>query len=151
VVTALRYKCHDVSNNSLHFSFVYALICVRRYYIIYVFQSAGLTGTRGNLIADSVQYVLNVVFTVPAIMYIDKWGRRPMLVIGTLLMGFWLSLVGGLQGHFGHWGEVDGSRVWVITGHPAVTKAIIVCSYLFVSSFAITMGPVSWTVSSLLF
>lgn len=35
----------------------------RRYYIIYVFQGAGLTGRRGNLIADSVQYVLNVVFT----------------------------------------------------------------------------------------
>ena len=34
-----------------------------RYYIIYVFQGAGLTGRRGNLIADSVQYVLNVVFT----------------------------------------------------------------------------------------
>ena len=34
-----------------------------RYYIIYVFQGAGLTGRRGNLIADSVQYVLNVVLT----------------------------------------------------------------------------------------
>jgi hypothetical protein len=132
------------------------LFCVRgiclyvfRYYIIYVFQGAGLTGTRANLIADSVQYVLNVVFTVPAIIYIDRWGRRPMLLIGTLLMGFWLSLVGGLQGHFGDWGIVDGSRVWVINGHQAATKAIIVCSYLFVSSFAVTMGPVSWTVGFL--
>jgi len=120
-------------------------ISVMMYYIIYVFQGAGLTGTRGNLIADSVQYVLNAVFTVPAIIYIDRWGRRPMLLIGTLLMGFWLSLVGGLQGRFGDWGIVDGSRVWVINSHQAATKAIIVCSYLFVSSFAITMGPVSWT------
>ncbi|KII90865.1 hypothetical protein PLICRDRAFT_548831 [Plicaturopsis crispa FD-325 SS-3] len=118
---------------------------VMMYYIIYVFQGAGLTGTRGNLIADSVQYVLNVAFTIPAIYYIDKWGRRPMLIIGTLLMGFWLMLVGGLQGRFGHWGEVDGARVWVIEGHDSATKAIIVCSYLFVCSFAITMGPVSWT------
>jgi hypothetical protein len=82
---------------------------------------------------------------------IDRWGRRPMLVIGTLLMGFWLSLVGGLQGRYGDWGIVDGSRVWVINGHQAATKAIIVCSYLFVSSFAITMGPVSWTVCFLVF
>ncbi|KIM75302.1 hypothetical protein PILCRDRAFT_827406 [Piloderma croceum F 1598] len=118
---------------------------VMMYYIIYVFRGAGLTGTRGNLIADSVQYVLNVVFTIPAIVYIDKWGRRPMLIIGTLFMGFWLSLVGGLQGRYGDWGIVDGSRVWVINGHQAATKAIIVCSYLFVSSFAISMGPVSWT------
>ncbi|OBZ75357.1 High-affinity glucose transporter [Grifola frondosa] len=118
---------------------------IMMYYIIYVFQGAGLTGRRGNLIADSVQYVLNVALTVPAIIYIDKWGRRPMLLVGTMLMGFWLMLVGGLQGRFGAWGEVDGSRVWVITGHDAATKAIIVCSYLFVCSFAITMGPVSWT------
>ncbi|TFY81164.1 hypothetical protein EWM64_g2848 [Hericium alpestre] len=77
---------------------------IMMYYIVYVFQGAGLTGRRGNLIADSVQYVLNVAFTVPAIIYIDRWGRRPMLLAG-----------------------------------------IIVCSYLFVCSFAITMGPVSWT------
>ena len=36
---------------------------IMMYYIIYVFQGAGLTGRRGNLIADSVQYVLNVAFT----------------------------------------------------------------------------------------
>lgn len=118
---------------------------IMMYYIIYVFQGAGLTGRRGNLIADSVQYVLNVVFTIPAIIYIDRWGRRPMLLIGTFLMGFWLMLVGGLQGGFGHWGEIDGSRVWVIDGHDSITKGIIVCSYFFVCSFAITMGPVSWT------
>ncbi|KAF7973558.1 hypothetical protein HWV62_14932 [Athelia sp. TMB] len=118
---------------------------VMMYYIVYVFQGAGLTGTRGNLIADSVQYVLNVAFTVPAIIYIDRWGRRPMLLIGTFFMGFWLCLVGGLQGGYGAWGEVNGSRVWVISGHSGITNGIIVCSYFFVCSFAITMGPVSWT------
>ncbi|KAG6865298.1 hypothetical protein C0991_003683 [Blastosporella zonata] len=118
---------------------------IMMYYIIYVFRGAGLTGTRGNLIADSVQYVLNVVFTVPAIIYIDIWGRRPMLIIGTLVMGFWLCLVGGLQGKYGSWGEVDGDRIWVVANHDAATKAIIVSSYFFVCSFAISMGPVSWT------
>ncbi|PFH49846.1 hypothetical protein AMATHDRAFT_75960 [Amanita thiersii Skay4041] len=118
---------------------------IMMYYVIYVFQGAGLTGRRGNLIADSIQYVLNVAFTVPAILFIDKWGRRPMLLAGTLLMGFWLYVVGGLQSRFGDWGDVDGSRVWVILNNEAATKAIIVCSYFFVCSFAITMGPVSWT------
>lgn len=118
---------------------------VMMYYIVYVFQGAGLTGRRSNLIADSVQYVLNVALTVPAIIYIDKWGRRPMLLTGTLLMGFWLFLVGGLQARFGHWGELNGNRVWAITDNSAATRAVIVCSYLFVCSFAITMGPVSWT------
>ncbi|KAG8769376.1 hypothetical protein FRC15_004616, partial [Serendipita sp. 397] len=83
---------------------------IMMYYITYVFMGAGLTGRRGNLIASSVQYVLNVVATIPAIIYIDRWGRRPMLIIGLLLMGFWLFLVGGLQGRYGNWGDVDGER-----------------------------------------
>ncbi|KAG9118997.1 hypothetical protein FRC07_006207 [Ceratobasidium sp. 392] len=116
------------------------------YYVVYVFEGAGITGRHGNLIASSVQYVLNVVATIPAIIYIDKWGRRPMLLIGLAFMSFWLFLVGGLQGGFGHWGtSQSGDRAWVIEGHESVTKGIIVCSYLFVCSFAITMGPVSWT------
>ncbi|KAF4609468.1 hypothetical protein D9613_012243 [Agrocybe pediades] len=126
---------------------------IMMYYIVYVFEGAGLTGIRTNLIADSIQYVLNVALTVPAIIYIDKWGRRPMLLVGTLLMGFWMFLVGGLQGRFGHWGAPDGTgrQVWVIEGNMAATKAVIVCSYLFVCSFAITMGPVSWTYPAELF
>jgi len=52
--------------------------------------------------------------TVPAIIYIDKWGRRPMLLAGTLLMGFWLYLVGGLQGRFGNWGIVDENRTFLV-------------------------------------
>ncbi|KAJ2932771.1 hypothetical protein H1R20_g4309, partial [Candolleomyces eurysporus] len=118
---------------------------VMMYYIVYVFEGAGLTGRRSNLIADSVQYVLNVAMTVPAIIYIDRWGRRPMLLAGTLAMGFWLYLVGGLQGRFGEWGVLEGKTVWVITGNDAATRAVIVCSYFFVCSFAVTMGPVSWT------
>jgi hypothetical protein len=72
-----------------------------------------------------------------------------MLLAGTLFMGFWLFLVGGLQGGFGQWGEVDGARtlaldlilqttysiclgIWVVSGHDSITKGIIVSSYLFV-------------------
>lgn len=53
---------------------------IMMYYITYVFQGAGLTGRRGGLIASAVQYVLNVVFTVPAILYIDQWGDRKSVV-----------------------------------------------------------------------
>jgi sugar porter (SP) family MFS transporter len=118
---------------------------IMMYYIVYIFEGAGLTGRRTNLIADSIQYVLNVAFTVPAILYIDKWGRRPMLLVGTLLRGFWMFLVGGIQGRFGEWSDASGSNVWAITGNLSATRAVIVCSYLFVCSFAVTMGPVSWT------
>ncbi|KAG7094843.1 hypothetical protein E1B28_005652 [Marasmius oreades] len=118
---------------------------VMMYYITYVFRGIGLVGRKAGLIAASVQYVLNVAMTVPAIIYIDKWGRRPMLLCGLTAMAFFLYLVGGLQGRLGHWGVVDNARVWVIEGQGSATKGIIVLSYLFVCSFAVTMGPVSWT------
>jgi hypothetical protein len=73
-----------------------------------------------------------IILLVPAIIYIDKWGHRPMLLVGTLLMGFWMFLVGAIQGRFGEWSDASGSNVWVITGNQAATRAVIVCSYLFV-------------------
>lgn len=119
---------------------------IMMYYIVYVFEGAGLTGRRVNLIADSVNYVLNVVLTIPAIIFIDRWGRRPLLLGGFGFMGFFLMLVGGLQGKFGSWIDLDGSQVWSIPSDKgSVTKGVIVCSYLAVCSFAISVGPVSWT------
>lgn len=121
---------------------------VMMYYIVYVFQGAGITGQHGTLIASSIQYVLNVAFTVPAILYMDKWGRRPTLLIGSALMAFWLFLVGGIMGGFGQPGQVSGTTTWLISGHHSASNAVIACSYLFVSSFAITWGPCSWTYPS---
>jgi len=66
--------------------------------------------------------ISGVAFTIPAVIYIDRWGRRPMLLYGALAMGMvrslsilsilfvlirsfiftqWLFLVGGLQAGFG--------------------------------------------------
>ncbi|QRW20714.1 Sugar (and other) transporter [Rhizoctonia solani] len=116
---------------------------VMMYYVVYVFEGAGIVGRRGNLIASSVQYVLNVVATIPAIIFIDKWGRRPMLLIGLAFMSFWLFLVGGLQGGYGNWGtSTTGDRVWVIEGHDSVTKGIIVCSYLDLPAACACQGSI---------
>ena len=58
---------------------------VMMYYITYVFTMAGLTGST-LLVSSSIQYVINVVMTVPALLYVDRWGRRPTLLIGAALM-----------------------------------------------------------------
>ncbi|KAM0749989.1 general substrate transporter [Meredithblackwellia eburnea MCA 4105] len=114
---------------------------IMMYYVLYVAQSAGITGRRGSLIVSSVQWVLNVVMTVPAIVYIDRWGRRPMLVGGAVSMCFFLFLVGGLMQHYGHFDPTADpyqTTTWVITGHKAATRAIIACS---ISSFALLPSP----------
>ncbi|KAF9295062.1 hypothetical protein BGZ74_010983 [Mortierella antarctica] len=120
---------------------------VAMYYIVFIFQGAGITGEDANLKASSIQYVLNVLMTIPAILYIDRWGRRPILLVGSTLMALWLFLIGGLMGKFGSASSFDGNKTttWAIKDNDAASKAVIACSYLFVCSFAISWGPVSWT------
>jgi len=53
-------------------------------------------------------------------------------------MAFWLFLVGGLMGRFGHNGVVSNTTTWVIDGNQAASHAVTACSFLFVASFATT-------------
>ena len=89
------------------------------------------------LLTASIQYIINVVMTIPALLWLDKWGRRPLFLIGSLLMAIFLFISGGLQAGFGH-GEImpNSPITWVVDGNPAVSKAIVACSYLFVATFA---------------
>lgn len=56
-----------------------------------------MAGLKGNnvLLSSSIQYVINVIMTVPALIWIDKWGRRPMFLVGALLMMTWLFINAG--------------------------------------------------------
>jgi sugar porter (SP) family MFS transporter len=119
---------------------------VMMYYITYVFAMAGLTGNN-LLVSSSIQYVINVAMTVPALIWIDRWGRRKPLIIGAIFMQIWLYTNGGLMATYGKPappGGIGGTAAesWQISGPPS--KAVIACSYLFVASFAPTWGPVSW-------
>ncbi|ORY13403.1 high affinity glucose transporter [Clohesyomyces aquaticus] len=119
---------------------------VMMYYITYVFGMAGLSGNT-NLVASSIQYVINVFMTIFALIYIDRWGRRAPLIIGALLMATWMYANAGLMATYGSPAPPGGvdhvvEESWQISGAPA--KAVIACTYLFVASFAPTWGPVSW-------
>ncbi|KAI8932580.1 hypothetical protein NX059_010085 [Plenodomus lindquistii] len=119
---------------------------VMMYYITYVFGMAGLTGNI-NLVASSIQYVINVGMTIPALIFMDRWGRRPMFVFGAILMAIWMFTNAGLMASYGHAAPPGGlnhvaEQSWEITGAPA--RAVIACTYLFVASYAPTWGPASW-------
>ena len=106
---------------------------------------AGLTGNT-LLVSSSIQYVINVVMTVPALLFVDRLGRRPTLLVGSTLMMTWLFVNAGILGGKGVKvpGGVDGIKEAQIKVTGSASKAVIACSYLFVASFAPTWGPVSW-------
>lgn len=118
---------------------------VMMYYITYVFAMAGLSGNN-LLVSSSIQYVINVIMTIPGLYLLDVVGRRPLLLVGAILMMTWLFANGGILKSYGHYAGpqgVDGTpeASWSVTGPPS--KAVIACSYLFVASYAPTWGPVS--------
>ena len=116
------------------------------YYITYVFTMAGLK-SHNLLLSSSIQYIINVCMTVPALLFVDRWGLRPILLIGAALMMTFLFANGGILASYGHYAGPNGvdntpEASWSVTGAPS--KALIACSYLFVASYAPTWGPVSW-------
>jgi MFS family permease len=118
---------------------------IMMYYIVYIMKSAHIGD---ELLTASVQYIINVLLTLPAILYIDRFGRRPALLGGSFFMMTWLFISGGLQGGYGraYHDDKDKQITWTLgTEHPSVSKAVVTCSYLFVATFATTWGPVSWT------
>ncbi|KAJ1024128.1 hypothetical protein NDA16_002967 [Ustilago loliicola] len=60
------------------------------YYAPFIFQQIGLDGGSISLLASGVVGVVGVVMflaTIPAVHYIDTWGRKPILIAGTVVMG----------------------------------------------------------------
>lgn len=115
------------------------------YYITYVFGMAGYSGN-ANLLASSIQYVINVVMTIPALIFVDRWGRRPTLLVGALFMATFMFANAGIMGTYGvvQPGGVHGipEESMLLSGAPAT--GLIACTYLFVASYAPSWGPVSW-------
>lgn len=132
------------------------------YYITNVFAMAGYSGD-ANLLASSIQYIINVIMTLPALVWMDRWGRRPTLLVGATLMAIWMYANAGIMATYGTVveGGVDNvaAQSMEVKGPPS--KALIACTYLFVAyvprlsdlpavlilfrrSYAPTWGPVSW-------
>jgi len=99
-----------------------------------------------NLISSGVQYALFIVFTCFTYLFIDKTGRRPLLVYGAIGMGVCHYVIGALLGGFGtlHPEGVDGNANVTIkvTGSPAY--AVIAFCYLLIIVYALTLAPVAW-------
>ncbi|KAI0134251.1 general substrate transporter [Xylariales sp. AK1849] len=119
---------------------------VMMYYITYVFTMAGLGGD--VLLPSSIQFIINVLLTVPALIWMDRWGRRKPLLVGAFFMCLFMSINAGLFAVYSRPpvasdNFTSDSESMAISGAPA--KAIIASTYLFVASYAPTWGPVSWT------
>ncbi|KAI4614977.1 uncharacterized protein J4E92_007196 [Alternaria infectoria] len=118
---------------------------VMTYYVVYIFAMAGLTGNT-KLISSGVQYALFIVFSSIMFFFVDKIGRRTLLVWGAIAMGICHLVVAGMLGGFSTYVPEgvggDANVVMMVTGSPAYT--VIAFSYLLIIFYALTLAPICW-------
>jgi sugar porter (SP) family MFS transporter len=106
------------------------------YYAPTILKSTGLSTSSAITQALSVG-ITNVIFTVVAILILDKVGRRPLLIFGTI--GCVVALVA--------LGVFFASST---LKHDAPGIALV-CLIVYIGSFAIGLGPVFWLMISEIF
>ena len=116
-----------------------------------VFSMAGLTGNT-TLYSSAIQYVIFLVTTGIILPYIDRVGRRTLLLIGavsSLILHYTIAAVMATQGQGVDSVEGNENLKWEVTG--ASGKAVIAMSYIFVGVYGFTWAPVGWIYCSEVF
>ncbi len=97
-----------------------------------IFRAAGYD-VSGVMFNQVITGVVNCVFTVVAMCLVDRWGRRPLMLLGAGGLAVLYAILGCCY-HF----EVKGVAVL------AVVLAAIAC-------YAMTLAPITWVVLSEIF
>ncbi|MGN6125734.1 MAG: sugar porter family MFS transporter, partial [Humibacter sp.] len=108
------------------------------YYSTTLWKSVGFSAS-DSFVTSVITSVINVVLTFVAILFVDRVGRKPLLLWGSagMFVGLVLAAISFSQAH------VSGSNVTL--PEPWGIIALIGAN-LFVIFFAATWGPVMWVV-----
>ncbi|KAH8680743.1 sugar transporter [Xylariales sp. PMI_506] len=111
------------------------------YYAPTIFQSIGLSGNSVDLLATGVVGIIDFLCTFPAIMFMDRWGRKGILLSGAVGMGVSQLIVATIYAVYQNsWAE-----------HTSAGWACAVFIWLYIASFAYSIGCVNWIMPSELF
>ncbi|CEP62017.1 uncharacterized protein LALA0_S04e05864g [Lachancea lanzarotensis] len=102
-------------------------INVISYYAPMVFEQAGWVG-RDAILMTGINGIIYVLSTIPPWELVDKWGRKPILLIGGIVMG--LSLV-----------SISAS-IYINTSF--TPNLVVVFVIIFNAFFGFSWGPIPW-------
>ncbi|OKP00045.1 Quinate permease [Penicillium subrubescens] len=102
----------------------------------FIFADLGLTGNTTSLLAGGVGGILLFLATIPAVLYIDQFGRKPVLITGAIGMGVCHFIVAGLDGKY--------NSSW--PQHKAAGWVAVVFVWLYEVNFGYSWGPGAWVV-----
>lgn len=106
------------------------------YYAPTIFQNLGLDQTGVSLLATGVVGIVMFIATIPAVMYVDKWGRKPTLIVGAVGMALCHFIIAVIT--------AKNQKDW--EHHRSAGWAAVVMVWLFVVHFGYSWGPCAWIV-----
>ncbi|KAH9041641.1 general substrate transporter [Lactarius pseudohatsudake] len=111
------------------------------YYGPLLMRSLGFDGSTVNLIMAGGVNIVQFLAVLPAILYIDTWGRRHLLRIGSVAMAVSHLLIALLIFEFGgQWGD-----------HAAAAWVAVSCVYAFTVAYGTSFGPIGWVLPNEVF
>jgi sugar porter (SP) family MFS transporter len=105
------------------------------YYGTTFFQNSGITDP---FVITIVTNVVNVVMTVPGMYGIERFGRRPLMIWGAVVMcvcEYLVAIIG----------------VTISVSNKAGQQALIALVCIYIAAFASTWGPIAWVVTGEIF
>jgi len=111
------------------------------YYGPLLVRSLGLNGKTVDLLVAGGVNVVQFLAVLPAILYIDKWGRKPLLRGGSAVMTISHLTIALLVFEFGSEWEI----------HPIATWVAVSGVYLYTAAYGVSLGPVAWVLPNEVF
>ena len=102
------------------------------YYATDIFKGMGMT-TNTSLMQTIIVGAVNLIFTTVAILCVDRFGRKPLQIIGALIMAVSMIAMG-----CNFW--LGGQGIYAIT-----------CMLVYTAGFAVSWGPVTWVLLAEIF
>ncbi len=107
------------------------------YYSTALWHSVGFTETDSMRIS-SITGVINIVTTLIAIAFVDRFGRKPLLLAGSVGMALTLGTMAWLFAH----APLDAQGSPVMPGGHGT--AALIAANLYVFAFGFSWGPIVW-------
>jgi SP family xylose:H+ symportor-like MFS transporter len=103
------------------------------YYAPRIFENMGAVAKDASMMQAVVMGLVNVIFTVLAILTVDKWGRKPLLITGSI-------------------GMAVGMAALAVMSHMEMLGiATLVFIIVFTASFMMSWGPICWVLIAEIF
>lgn len=107
-------------------------INVALYYAPRIFESMGAEKD-ASMLQTIIMGLVNVLFTVVAILTVDKWGRKPLLITGSIGMSIGMLAIS------------------VLAFNNIIGISTLVFIIIYTASFMMSWGPICWVLISEIF